>query len=1280
MKKSIYELQNPVDFLPYTNEYLIQALANMGQRIGLRGDGVQYGTFTFADLIGSYEYNADSEIGFIKYDKVITGESNILGAYFGIVDKGTLYNGTNNKISPASKYYITTSIKNIVRMKYQLQFDIPINNIEKYSPNSIIHSDGNVLTMILAGKYFGYDDEDQNNTEIIYNKFDIKTGELIYGFHAMYLYSDNVNDYYGAYKIYRNPENTDNYILKFQIFNPKYLANYADEFRRAFSYANYTEDDFTIFNILRNDISSDYIDIDNLEAYSDAEYVDTAESFDNISIADIIFHLAANNSVYSTRILYIDYNIDENSLFTLATDNLTTVNSKYLYSMFNIDINSYLELLNNDIVTLFYNIYKYYNNEYYYIDKHTLITRIMCKLYEEIAGVDLSDSNAEYNVMYIPLDLEFTYAFSSANELNIYYSNNIFVTIIDLSSENTDVDLHDFFSKNNTIVYDYEDVKKIKSCAFQIKYNDKHNDLIEYINIYTIYTLPYITANNTWSVNGEDTGISAIGADAGNPNIILLYSRGESVTVLSAFQKLNDVDITYSKRVFYVNPNMFHEHNTESNIECYAYIPDINNTNVSIFDNSIIISLSAIENLTDTELHGDYIGNYVMSLWKIDSEEYKFNYIVDPVSEDNYEFALTLDNMSSVFANNINNDIISGAIIKLKAKVYKLAQEADMGSEYNWVIIKAKNSEEYNEEFGLSANDLNEKYQNDLNVILQINRTVDTVGNILKVNDNDDKYISFDNTDHINTDNITNLIYPKYISETNIVTEDIQKLVPGTEAEDIYYVDTDIYGDVTMSTEQLANISAATSDSYITETVSKELTTSSLSTTEFYDEYVFNSDVPSFDLQEILLRNVNINNRVNILSLNPDGYIYNAYVGTSWNEADKSTLHIGTSSSNINIGNNTLIENEDKYTKFSKHDNISVDFDKIILNSKRVESSNILTKNIIEGKTYYTAKIRPLGMLSDHDMYAYTWDYMVKRYINNDEEFGSVISPHGNNTDFYGINNVDINPLTKLYICGLSNEHTEYQISTAENDMDNSSVIFRRLNIFTDETIPYQTAISDYIEQKKYIYNKDGLTEYFSLERIGNIVSNKDCIIGDTIDLVSDNIYIYPLTEKSPVDKEAGKLTVKRPGLSIVSDNMTKYVVYGKYDVNTDTGTFIYGYNTIDIYNLMRYYFNINLNEYASVNITAGNNTLIQYTDQNRKYWYLVINDDIYKEVAFNNNTDFDRGIINILNDWLDIVILFEDGKISIDIQFSKTNRTSLLTYYISNAGIDTIFDKQTII
>jgi hypothetical protein len=414
--------------------------------------------------------------------------------------------------------------------------------------------------------------------------------------------------------------------------------------------------------------------------------------------------------------------------------------------------------------------------------------------------------------------------------------------------------------------------------------------------------------------------------------------------------------------------------------------------------------------------------------------------------------------------------------------------------------------------------------------------------------------------------------------------------------------------------------------------------------------------------------------------LNPDGYIYNAYIGTSWNEGDKSTLHIGTSESNINIGNNTLIENDDKYTKFSKHDNISIDFDKIVLNSKRVETSNILTKKVIGGKTYYTAKVRPLGMLSDHDMYAYTWDYMVKRYINNDEEFGSVIKPHGNNIDFYGINNVDINPLTKLYICGLSNEHMDYQISTAENDINNESVIFRRLNIFTDETVPYQTAISDYIEQKKYIYNKDGLTEYFSLERIGNIVSNKDCVIGDTIDLASDNIYIYPLTEKSPVDKESGKLTVKRPGISIISDNMSKYIVYSKYDVDTDTGTFIYGYNTIDIYNLMKYYFNINLNEYAAVNITAGNNTVIQYADQNRKYWYLVINDDIYKEVAFDNNTDFDRGIMNVLNDWLDIVILFEDGKISIDIQFSKTNRTSPLTYYISNAGTDTIFDKQTII
>ena len=35
----------------YSNEYLIQALANAGQRLGIKGDSISIGSFTFKDLI-----------------------------------------------------------------------------------------------------------------------------------------------------------------------------------------------------------------------------------------------------------------------------------------------------------------------------------------------------------------------------------------------------------------------------------------------------------------------------------------------------------------------------------------------------------------------------------------------------------------------------------------------------------------------------------------------------------------------------------------------------------------------------------------------------------------------------------------------------------------------------------------------------------------------------------------------------------------------------------------------------------------------------------------------------------------------------------------------------------------------------------------------------------------------------------------------------------------------------------------------------------------------------
>lgn len=1277
MKKSIYEIQNPVDFSPYTHEYLIQALANMGQRIGVKGDGIQYGYFKFTDIINTEEYDPEKYIGTVKYDTVISGETNILGAYFGVIEKGLLYNKTNNLISPDSPYYLNTDIRNIIRLKHQLQFDIPINNIEKYSPNSLIHNDGKLLTTILIGKYFGYDDTDNNNAEIIYNKFDIKTGMLVYAVRAMYLYSDNANDYY---LILRTVYKDSQYKMTVQIYNPKYLGNYSDEFRHAFCFSNYIDKEFTIFNILRDDISSDYIKLDNLEAYGDNEYVDTAESFDNISIVDMMFHTAANNAVYNQIDININYNKDnENNIFSIGDDQQTILNEKYLKNNFNININDYIELLDNDVISLYYKLLKYYNSNYYFADKRTLSTRIICKLYEKVADIDIDNEAMEYNTMYIPLDMEFTYASSSVNELNIYYSNNMFITVTDLSSDTSSTDINEFFNINKSIVFDYDDVSKIKSYAFQIKYNSIYNDIADYIDVVNLYTMPYITQYNTWSVNDNDTGVPATGNDAGNPNIIILYTKNDSVTVLSSFANFTDINPTYSKRIFYVNPNMFHNNISGTNIECSAYIPDITSVNSKYFNNSLIISLSSISNINDTALQSEYIGNYVMSLWKIDNDEYKFNYIVDPLSQDNYDIALTLDNMSSVFAQITNNDIISGAVLKLKARVYKLAQEADTGTGYNWMLMRVKPSDEYNTEIGIENNDDTDKYQNDLNIILQVNKTLLTVGNVIKTDSNDPKYITFGENNTIPVSYITNLIYPKYVTQYDTIEETHEIVTPGTDADNIYYIDTDNYGDVVMSVEQLSNINNAIDERHDTEVVTKTVSKSYLSNVDFYNEYVFNSDVPTFDLREVMLRNINVMNRVNIMSLDDNGHIYNAYFGTSFDENDKSTLHIGTSSSNINIGTSTLISNDDKYTKFDVHDKLSVDFNNIDINSKMFTSPVNLVKKEIDGNIYYTANIRPAGKLSNHGLYAYTWDYMTKRYSDAQGEFGTVIGKYNDN--YYALNNIaDINPNNKLYICGKSNEAPALQIISAENDKNDSNILFRRLYIYADAQETVNELINKYNNKTVYIPEKFGSTLVFIPKSLSEL-SVRTYNIGEIVDtgLTNVNVLIQPVTPGQSASYDNGTIYAKKHGLSVVSTGIISYLLYSKYDIDPVTGTFIYGYNTIDIYNMMKYIFNIDLSEYSSVNINTGNNTLITYTDKTRKYWYLIINDDIYDNISFESNDAADFNNINILNDNLNIVLWFNDGEINIDIKFTTTNRPEKIGYYISEPTKDSIFDKQSI-
>ena len=87
-------------------------------------------------------------------------------------------------------------------------------------------------------------------------------------------------------------------------------------------------------------------------------------------------------------------------------------------------------------------------------------------------------------------------------------------------------------------------------------------------------------------------------------------------------------------------------------------------------------------------------------------------------------------------------------------------------------------------------------------------------------------------------------------------------------------------------------------------------------------------------LKEIFSRNFNLLNRLNLISIDNNGTLYNGYIGTSYDESDKSVMHIGTTNMNINIGSDTLMNEIDK-DKFNVHNTLSLDFDNIILNANK---------------------------------------------------------------------------------------------------------------------------------------------------------------------------------------------------------------------------------------------------------------------------------------------------------------------------------------------------------
>ena len=1031
MIKNINLMQNPNDIAwdKYSEEYIIQALANLGQRMGIKGDGIAYKSFTFNDILNSDDvYDSKDYVGYVEFIKNNVGvfnevESSKYKANIGIANK--------NNLTDIINIDTTLNINNTLYFPSELSFTIPINGIEKYSKNSICINENNELTFMLAGKNIGYDDNDDFNTVLFYEKFDTLTNKLKYYVKISHFTSDDNYDRYCLISIknssYADNHLTDSYVMDIYLFNDAVITNeqIRNSFKSIFSFKNYNNTDQLPFNLL----NPSFIDTDILELYNEDK------SFDINSPVSIII----NNTTYEKKQVLLKYDTDSNQLLAKYEDDYQSILDLY-NNEYKLNLDEEIFFVNEDIIHLYYNIFNYYNEKFYLEDKSSFVKRILVKLYENISEYKYENSYR----LYVPLNYKFHYICNSNDEMEIYYSNNIYVSCLSLKG----LYLEDFWNNNDNLIYDYNGISKIKAYNFEINYNVLNESIINSVAIKEIYTMPYINANENWSINDVDTKIRATGKDAGNPNIIIVFNIDKENKENNSYEILNAISnkqyiigSSYELTWFNVNNALFDNiYNDE--IKCCAYIPKITSENFEYFKNSIILSISDLNCFEYDDYKYKYKGSYVLTLWHLVEnkyDEFEFKCICDP--DTNYALSL---GASINLLNETNDSSITNLnaqdLILLKAVLSTVGQERLAINNNNWLIIKNKQAEEYS-----ITKDNSNIYNNDLNGIVQYNDTIDVKSNFV-IHSQTNKYIS-----DITKLNITNALYPKYSFNT-VYTNGKESVVKLQKINSKSVVTKVRESRVSIKGQLVTNI----------ESLIEELNVGTIDVTELkdviieeaikinsnYNEYTFNSNIPTLDLKEVFNRNVNVLNRVNIISLDNNGKIYNAYIGTSYDEASKNTLHIGTSPVNINLGTDTLINEIDK-SKFSEHSTVSLDFDNIILNSKNklIAKRNTIYQYSNNSIEYNMQTINMIGMTMDTDIPAnivlstQSWNndsneiFAKKKIVNISEVTGESYESYE-----YSI---CINNVMKSYFSIDISEYKTYVYYKETNDVeyDNTNIV-----------------------------------------------------------------------------------------------------------------------------------------------------------------------------------------------------------------------------------------------
>ena len=210
--KNIQTLQsNHNIFEQDAKEQYIQALANAGQRIGVKGDSITLDQFNFLDILKenpNFSLSKDKEnyLGKMVYSLDSNG---VPQCNFSILSKDNFVSAKFDNV--INKY--TVNYKDIFNVcnTDTLSFDIQLNNYAFVKENSMFKLDKNYFTNILFAKIIGSDDFSISddvakfNLEMHYDQYNTETNKLTSAIRIFHL-NDYVNPEFAMlrYKLVEN--------------------------------------------------------------------------------------------------------------------------------------------------------------------------------------------------------------------------------------------------------------------------------------------------------------------------------------------------------------------------------------------------------------------------------------------------------------------------------------------------------------------------------------------------------------------------------------------------------------------------------------------------------------------------------------------------------------------------------------------------------------------------------------------------------------------------------------------------------------------------------------------------------------------------------------------------------------------------------------------------------------------------------------------------------------------------------------------------------------------